>query len=139
MPPVIEEVPRDMELEEVLPEPAPRRGKESAPLFVKVSRYKELIDSINDMKTFNASLKQMFLVINEADNVRNDALKIMRATVNRLDKTLAEIDSELVRPEGIDLEKVSYSESEVRYIEKSLSQLQRQLAVLRKDIHDLKE
>jgi len=134
-----EEAIDELEILDLPEEPVSRPARESAPLFVKISKYKEIIDLIYEMKTFNASLKQMFVVMNEADSVRGDVLKIMRATVNRLDKALAEIDAEFVRPEGIDLEKVTYAESEVRYVEKSLTELQRQLAVLKKDLQELKE
>lgn len=130
----------DFDVAEPLEPPvsAQRYPDRAAPLFVKIDKYKELIDLIHEMKVFNSSLKEMFVVMNEADNVKNDALKIMRATVGRLDRTLAAIDAELVMPEGVDLEE-SYTESEVKYIESSLSDLQRQLAVLRKDIQEMKE
>ncbi len=118
---------------------APSRDVLESPLFVKVGKYKEILDLIQEMKTFNSSLKQIFAVINEAENVRNDALRIMRATVSRLDKALAQIDSEFARPRGIDLEKFAYAESEVKYVEKSLTDLQNQLSTLRKDLQELKE
>ncbi|MBI2578614.1 MAG: hypothetical protein HYW26_02795 [Candidatus Aenigmarchaeota archaeon] len=130
----IEDLPPEMRYDKNYAEP-----RDSAPLFVKVEKYKELIGLIQEMRAFTNGLKQTFSVIHESDALRNDAVKIMRTTVQRLDKTLAEIDSELVRPRGIDMEKPPYAGSEMKYIEGSLSELQRHLAVLRKDLQEMKE
>lgn len=131
----------DFEVEDLPPDlPGGVRydAPDTAPLFVKLDRYKDLLDRIQEMKAFNAGLKQTFAVVHEAEAVRMDALKIMRATVQRMDKTLAEIDTSMVRPRGIDLDK-AYPDTETRYIESSLTELQRQLATLRRDLQELKE
>lgn len=130
------EEPATLEEIEQLPQEEEQRD---APLFVKVDKYKDLIDLIREMKEFASGLKQTFAVINEAEALRNDALKIMRTTVQRLDKALNEMDTELVRPRGIDLDRTYSGGTEMRYIESSLTDLQRQLSVLRKDLQELGE
>ena len=123
-------------------EPAPeeefiqRKEPTSAPLFVKVEKYQSLLGSINEMRSFVSSMKQLFNVIYELEAVRADSLKIMRANIQRLEKNLLEIDSGLLRPKG--LEMPAYTEGEVHHIEDSLGDLQRQLSDLRRELQELK-
>jgi len=136
-----QEVDEPFELEEI--EPAHERKRvhhatTGAPLFVKVEKYSDIIESIQEMKSFVSGVKQLFAVLYELETVRNDALKIMRNAVQRLDKSVSEIDAELLRPQGLDLGKHETGTAEVGEIEDSLSDLQRQLAVLRKELTEMK-
>src|SRR5262245_59124567 len=63
------------------------RVSESAPLFVKVDKYQELITTIHELKLFLASTKQLFTLVNEIESVRSDAHNVLRATVQRLEKS----------------------------------------------------
>ena len=114
-----------------------KREPESAPLFVKVEKYQNLLVSINEMRSFVSGMKQLFNVLYELETVRNESLKMMRATVQRLEKNLLVIDSELLRPKGIDMQ-MQHSEAETHHIENSLGELQRQLADLRRELQELK-
>ncbi len=108
----------------------------SAPLFVKVEKYREVLSDIQEMKVFIYGMKQLFGVLSELEAVRGDALKILRATVQRLEKNVTEVDSELLRPKGFELE--AQGEMEIRHIEDSLSDLQKQLASLKKELQELR-
>ena len=108
----------------------------SAPLFVKVEKYQGMLASLSEMRSFVSSMKQLFNVLYELETVRNESLKIMRVNVQRLEKSLLEMDSNLLRPKGIEMP--SYSEGEVHHIEDSLGELQRQLADLRRELQELK-
>mgnify|MGYP001589668780 CR=1 FL=1 len=114
-----------------------RKEPVSAPLFVKVEKYQNVLASMNEMRSFVSSMKQLFNVLYELETVRNDSLKIMRATVQRLEKSLMEIDSALLRPKGIELS-MPYTEGEVHHMEDSLGELQRQLSDLRRELQELK-
>ena len=120
--------------------PAPReiQRESGAPLFVKVEKYREVLTRVQEMKIFVSGVKQLFNVLSEIESVRADALKIFKVTVQRLENSIAEIDSELLKPRGLDLGDVSYGETEVRHIEGSLSDLQKQLMDLRRELQEMK-
>lgn len=107
-----------------------------APLFVKVEKYRDIITAINEMKGFVSGIKQLYSVIHETENVRADALKILRNSVQRLEKNIFELDSELLRPRGFVTE-TKETETEISHIEGSLTDLQRQLVVLKKELQEL--
>lgn len=108
-----------------------------APLFVKVDKYKEILKNIREMMAFVAGTKQIFAVLNEIEAVRSDAINMMRATIQRLEKNMVQIDSELLRPKGFEFEE-KVPESELYHIEDSLNDLQKQISNLKKDLQELK-
>jgi len=109
----------------------------SAPLFVKVDKYREVLRSLQEMKLFVGGVKQTFTVLHEIESIRADALNIMRATVQRLEKSLTQVDTDLLRPKGVSLREMGVADTEVRHLEESLTDLQKQLADLRQELQGL--
>ncbi len=130
--------------ESMLPEApvfsAPSHAEEpktfSAPLFVKVDKYREILSSVQEMKIFVSSTRQLFNVLHELETVRSDAISIMKATIQRLEKSVIEIDSGLLRPRGVS--EIAHGNAETQHLENSLTELQAQLAGLRKELQELK-
>ncbi|MBI2172842.1 MAG: hypothetical protein HYT73_01370 [Candidatus Aenigmarchaeota archaeon] len=118
-------------------EPLMEKPVISAPLFVKIDKYRDVISGIQEMKLFISNIKQVFGVLHETESIRSDALKVMRASIQRLEKSVLEIDSELVRPKGIDLEDLQGKE-EIGHIENSLTDLQKQLGDLKRELQDMR-
>ena len=110
---------------------------DGAPLFVKVDKYKALIASVQELKNFVDGLKQLFNVMYDLETVRSDTLKILKATTVKLEKTLTEIDTDLLRPKGLEMPEIA-EEADVAHLEESLSDLQRQLQDLKRDLQELR-
>jgi len=115
----------------------PRQREISAPLFVKIDKYGGVISEIQEMKMFVANIKQVFTVLHETESIRSDALKIMRSALQRLEKNVLEIDAELVRPRGINIEEFQ-DKSEMHHIEGSLGDLQKQLTDLKRELQGMR-
>lgn len=118
-------------------EPLMEKSVGSAPLFVKIDKYKDVITEIQEMKMFISNIKQVFGVLHETEGIRSDALKVMRASIQRLEKNVLEIDSDLVRPKGISMEDMQGSE-EIGHIENSLTDLQKQLSDLKRELQGMR-
>lgn len=121
-----------------LPEPPPKAAQQgTAPLFVKVDKYYDILRSVQEIKTFLAGAKHLYNVLAEIENVRNDALKIMHGTLQKIEKNVTEVDSEFLRPN----ETVFPAEQksvEVQHVESSLNELQEQLSSLKKELQALR-
>ncbi len=130
----MEEEPSDFREPAPAPVPVPRQ-EISAPLFVKVEKYREILSSVHEMKIFISGIRQLFDILNELEAVRSDAIKIMRATLQRLEKGVVEIDTELLRPRGLVAEARG---EEASHIESSLSELQSQLGELKRELQEMK-
>lgn len=109
-----------------------------APLFVKVEKYREILTTLHEMKLFVSGVKQLFTVLHELETVRSDAVSIMRATVQRLEKSMLEIDSELLKPRGVMMGSAMAGDAGVSHIEDTLTELQNQLGDLRKELQGLR-
>ena len=110
----------------------------SAPLFVKVDKYREILSGVQEMKIFISGTRQLFNVLHELETVRADAINIMRATIQRLEKSIVEIDAGLLRPRGVGMSDIVQGNAEAQHLEESLTDLQTQLAGLRKELQELK-
>lgn len=110
----------------------------AAPLFVKVDKYREVLTTLNEVKLFMSGVKQLFNLMNEIETVRNDALNIMRATVDRMERAVVEIDSDLLRPKGISLAGYDRTSSEIMHVEQTLGDLQNQLLDLKRELQGMR-
>ncbi|MBI5061036.1 MAG: hypothetical protein HZB67_01870 [Candidatus Aenigmarchaeota archaeon] len=113
------------------------KKQDYAPLFVKVEKYRDVLATIAEIRMFVSSMKQLFAVINDLEALRSDAHKIMRATVQRMDKALIEIDTELLRPRGFEID-LPASETEVHQIEDSLTDIQKQMTALKRELEGMR-
>lgn len=126
-----------------VPKSAPQRKEytqdydvqKSAPLFVKVDKYKELLRGVNEIRAYLSSTKQVFTILQDIETIRADALKVLRATLQRMEKNVVEVDSELLRPRGAEFPD---EPSEVTHMETSLNELQKQLVDLKRELQQLK-
>lgn len=118
-------------------EELPTERSEGAPLFVKVEKYRELITTIHELKLFLQSTKQLFTLVNEIESVRSDAYTVLRATMQRLEKSITEMDSGLLRPRGLDAGYEPRQSEDVNHIESSLDDLHKQLMELKREFQQL--
>ncbi|MBS3051366.1 MAG: hypothetical protein J4400_04400 [Candidatus Aenigmarchaeota archaeon] len=113
------------------------KEKESAaPLFVKVDKYRDIISTIHEMKLYVSTTKQVFSVLQEIESLRSDTLNVLRATMQRLERSVIEMDAELLRPQGVTM--TEEKSSEVTHIESSLTDLQKQLMDLKRELQGMK-
>ncbi len=106
----------------VIPEenlkPAPveeKRGEETikpemqkktgfAPLFVKIDRYRSILNSMNDLKTTLIMIKNAFMIQKEIESLRDENKKMLELAISKLDKKIITLDSEFLRPTGFEEE-----------------------------------
>ncbi|MEM5835279.1 MAG: hypothetical protein QXM11_01775, partial [Candidatus Aenigmatarchaeota archaeon] len=77
-----------------------------APLFVKVEKYREIITTIQEIKTLIAGLRNLFSIIEEIDQVKSDALNTLRITLQRVEKNIIQLDANFLRTGSEEIEKV---------------------------------
>lgn len=71
-----------------------------APLFVKIDRYRQILNAIGGLKTTMIMLKNSLMTLNELDKARNETFKIVQDAIGKLEGRLNSLDQELVRPSG---------------------------------------
>ena len=112
-----EEIPEMIE-GEVAPEPVPvveRKEEEAvkpemqkkssfAPLFVKIDRYRSILNSISDLKSTLIMIKNSFMIQKEIESLRDENKKMLELAISKLDKKIITLDSEFLRPTGFEEE-----------------------------------
>lgn len=102
-----EEVP--VEVEKPTEEKKPMQKKELkkpefAPLFVKIDRYKSLLDTLNEIKTTVMMIKNALNVQKRIEDLRNENRGLLESAINKVDKKVLTLDSEFLRPKGYEKE-----------------------------------
>ena len=129
----IEQFPAPVSQEKKIYEPSGIPAE--APLFIKVEKYREIAASVNEMRLFISGIKQVFLTMNEIQEVQQNTVNILRVSVQRLEKSMEWIDKALLKPAGF--EELPQIGLESRQIEQSLLDLQREIGSLKRDIEKL--
>lgn len=71
-----------------------------APLFVKLDKYKQILNALIELKTTIAAIKNSFTVLNELERLKMESLKMIQSSIDKMDKKLVALDSEFLRPSG---------------------------------------
>ncbi|MEM7816300.1 MAG: hypothetical protein QXZ20_00105 [Candidatus Aenigmatarchaeota archaeon] len=112
------------------------------PLFVKVDKYKEIITTIQEIKTFLAGLRNLFLLLEEIEQTRNDTLNTLRITLQRIEKNIIQLDANFLKTGSEEIEKIKESIKpktvEVNELEDSLRKLHEELSSMKSEIEKMK-
>ena len=127
------EVKRPME---VIEKPEIRREEvevkeERAPLFVKVERYREVLKKLKELKKELGESKRLLSVFIEAESLVSESRKSLAASLQRIERSIAELDALLLKPEWERRELAPEKASEIEQIIESLA---KQIEELRKEL-----
>ncbi len=116
-----------------VPAPMPEmKEKREAPLFIKVDRYKELLSYLRVLRSDTETLNQLGDVLNGTQEMLIETNKALGATLNRTNKLIDSIESELGRPQRIDIDEES--DSKMAEMKISLTELRSQLDKLKSQV-----
>jgi len=73
---------------------------EFAPLFVKIDKYKEVLDLLAELRSAIVMIKNSVVIQKEIENLANENRDLVESSIEKLDKKISLIDSEFVRPHG---------------------------------------
>ncbi len=111
-----------------------REAKPSAPLFVKVDKYREALMNLQEIKSLLSGTKQLFTILNDIETIRTETLKLLRATLQRTERNVVELDSGLLRPSNLPEMPSSEHAIKTAHTEEALSDLQEQVNSLKKEL-----
>ena len=83
-----------------IPEITPQEPTVSAPLFVKIEKYRNVLNTLNDLKTTILMLKNALVVQKELERTRDENVSLIQSGINKIDKKILALDAEFLRPRG---------------------------------------
>jgi len=75
-----------------------------APLFVKIEKYRSVLNHITDLKTTIIMLKNALGIQKQIEGLRNENRKFLELAINKIDKKIVSLDTEFLRPKGFEEE-----------------------------------
>lgn len=136
--PTSSEQPEAPEMEEELPTarkvPGPKGDEDFAPLFVKIDKYKQVLQNLEEVKNTLQDLRDLFALMNEVDEIKREGMKELRGGISELADTLISMDEKFIRPEGTE---DMLEEQPSSGVSKTVQKLQDDLRGVRQEIDRL--
>lgn len=123
---------KDLLKQKIILEKPPERPR-FAPLFVKIDRYREVLSTIENLKTLLLSVRDLLNLTQQIDKIKNESQLLMQKNIQEIARYVAALDTEFIRPKGIDIASVTAAKVplEVEKVEDYVSDLQHELENLR--------
>lgn len=109
--------PRERYEPEIVERPQMPTTSGSVPLFVKIEKYKNILNVLNEMKTTILMLKNALALQRELQRAYSENETLIQNAVSKMDKKLLSLDAEFLRPRGFkeDLPEHVYEEESLDY------------------------
>jgi len=132
-----EESQREEKREEVKQEVKESERPAFAPLFVKIDRYRQILNSIGYLKTTMIMIKNSLMALTELDKAREETIKLIQDAVGKLENRLVSLDKELVRPTGYHEISEKHEYHDVETVEATVADLKGQIEQLRSELQTM--
>ena len=108
-----------------------------APVFIKLTKYRQVLGTMNQLKMNVNIIKNQLAVLNELDKLREENLKLLKAALGRVDERLVKLDSSFMRPSGYMEEIPEMQMQEVDSLEGTIEDLKGQIENLRSEVENV--
>ena len=104
-----------------------------APLFIRLEKYKQIIDSLTNLKGTVVVIKNSLSALSELDKAKEDAFRLIQDAVIKLDRRISVLDQEFIRPPGIGIEE-RFDFQDVEVVGNTISDLKGQIEQLKTEL-----
>ena len=109
------------------------KKKPFAPLFVKIDRYRSVLDAIKDLKSMILMMKNALRVQKEIEELWDENRKFLETAIEKINKKILSLDSDFLRPRGYE-EGVLPPEYETEGFEGVVDDLKKQVEGLKSEL-----
>ena len=148
LPPIIHDMPRPMPrqlpanaqpVRKQEPQPPVQEKAERpafAPLFVKIDRYRNILNALGQLRTSVVMIRNSFSTLNELEKARFETLKLIEEAVGKVESKLSSLDTELLRPTSAHMD-VTPEYHDVETVQATVADLKGQITQLKAELEQL--
>ncbi len=148
-----EETPRKeektSEIEKRLDAPPPEESKktqqfisdekmEYAPLFIKVEKYRETLETVENLENYLKAMSKLFEIVNKLEKIRTKNISALTKMYNRAMQTASKLYGGLLKPKGMKFEGGTASESEIEKMDTVIKDLNEELESLKGELDKIR-
>jgi len=111
---------------------------EYAPLFIKVEKYRETLETVEDLENYLKAMSKLFEIVNELERIRMKNISALTKMYNRAMQTASKLYGGLLKPKGMKFEGSIASESEIEKIDLVVRDLNEELQSLRAELDKIR-
>jgi len=111
---------------------------EFAPLFVRIGKYKETLETLENLENYLKGMSRLFELSNELEKIRANNLSALSKMYQKASSTASKLYSGLLKPKGLKLEGRRESQVEMEKLDEVISDLNKELTILRDEIDKIK-
>lgn len=108
-----------------------------APLFVKINRYRGIIQTLISIKNMMKVIANSFAIMRELDMLKDQTMSTVQSALNKIEKNLHEVDADLIRPTGLGVNAPPEEYQDVRNVEATVSDLKDQIRALKGELQKI--
>lgn len=106
----------------------------AAPLFIKIDRYRSILDSIGQIRGQLTVMRNSLATLSKIEETRHEAMELIQKTLENMEEKTGILDNDLVKPQGFrDATSIKIS-GKATEIENSVANLRTEIAKLRKEL-----
>ncbi len=130
---IVEEKSREDVITEPVTEITEVEKSPFAPLFVKLDRYKTVLNTINELKSTIISIKNSLEVQRQIENLKEENTGFLQAAINKVDEKVLSLDAEFLRPKGFE-EEMPKTEIRTEGLQGAVTDLKKQIDSLKEEL-----
>ena len=112
-------------------------GSDFAPLFVKVGKYRETLEELNDLENYLRAMSRLFELVEELEKVRVMNIQAIDKMHKKALVTASKLSSGLLKPKGMSIEGTRESDVELNKLGDVIGDLSKELTILKKEVDKL--
>lgn len=113
--------------------------EEFAPLFVKVGKYKETLETLGNLENYLNGMSKLFELATQLEKVRESNISAMNKMFEKANMTASKLYAGLLKPKGMKLEGTIESKTSLENMEEVISELTKELTILKEEVDKIRE
>ena len=114
----------------------PEEG-EFAPLFIKVERYRQVLQNLEELRAFNKNIGRLLQISQELEGIRRDNLATLFKMFQKVNEKIESLYSGLLKPSSLKVPGVE-ARVEITKLDDVLEDLKKEITILRDEIEKIK-